>query len=122
MLQLSSTNFQLQLLAVLPDFSCFNCLLPTSNFNCNCTSGLLRLQLSSKFFFKFQVQWLFFFEVFFYLIINIWLLCLSNSLSIKNLAKFLIIKIAILSSKSSKLIATSTFYFQFQGYFVNFLH
>jgi hypothetical protein len=105
-LQLSSTNFQVQLLAVLPDFSGFNYLLPTFKFNCNYTSGLLRLQLSSTFF-LFQVQRLFFFGVFF--IINIYLLSLSNSLSIKNLAKFLIIKIAILSSMSSKLIATSMF-------------
>jgi hypothetical protein len=58
-LQLSSTNFQVQLLAVLPDFSGFNCLLPTFKFNCNCTSGLLRLQLSSTFF-LFQVQRVFF--------------------------------------------------------------
>jgi hypothetical protein len=44
-LQLSSTNYQVQLLAVLPDFSGFKCLLPIFKFNCNCTSGLLRLQL-----------------------------------------------------------------------------
>jgi hypothetical protein len=49
-LQLSSNNFQVQLLAVLPDFSRFNCLLPTIKFNCNCTSGLLMLQLSSSIF------------------------------------------------------------------------
>jgi hypothetical protein len=112
-LQMSSTNFQVQLLAVLPDFSGFNCLLPTFKFNCNCTSGLLRLQLSSTFVFKFQVQRLYFFGVFIwlstYLIIIIYLLSLSNSLSIKYLATFLILKIAIFRSKSSKLIATSTF-------------
>jgi hypothetical protein len=84
-LQLSSTNFQVQLLAVLPDISGFNCLLPTFKLNCKCTSGLLRLQLSFTFFF--QVQRLFFSE-FFYLIINNNLLSLSNSLSFKNLAKF----------------------------------
>jgi hypothetical protein len=87
-LQLSSTNFQFQLLDVLPDYSGYNCLLRFLNFKFN---GC------------------FFSEFFFNLIINIYLLSLSNSLSIKNLAKFLIIKIAILSSKSSKLIATSTF-------------
>jgi hypothetical protein len=102
-LQLSSTKFQVQLLAVLQDFSGFNCLLPTFKFNCNCTSSLLRLQLSSTFF----SSTVFFRSI--YLVINIYLLSLSNSLSIKNLAKFLILKIAILSSKSSKLIATSTF-------------
>jgi hypothetical protein len=104
-LQLSSTNFQVQLLAyfrtsqasivfyqlsssnvtVLPDYSGYNCILP-----------------------YFQVQRWFFFGVF-YLIINIYLLSLSNSLSTKYLKKFLIIKIAILSFKSSNLIATSTF-------------
>jgi hypothetical protein len=118
-LQLYSTNFQVQLLGVLTDYSGFNCLLSTFKFNCNCNSGLLRLQLSSTFFFNFKFNG-FFSE--FYLIINIYLLNLSNSLSIKNLAKFLIIKIAILSSKSSKLIANSTFQFQNQGYLVKFLH
>jgi hypothetical protein len=55
-LQLSSTNFQVQLLAILPDFSGFNCLLPIFKFNCNCTSGLLRLQLSSTFFLNFKLN------------------------------------------------------------------
>jgi hypothetical protein len=40
-LPLSTTNVQFQLLAVLQDFSGFNCLLPTSKFNCNCTYKLL---------------------------------------------------------------------------------
>jgi hypothetical protein len=84
-LQLSSTNFQVQLLAVLPNFSGFNCLLPAFKFNCNCTSVPLRLQLSSTFF---QGQRLFFSE-FLYLINNIYLLSLSNSLSMKNLEKFI---------------------------------
>jgi hypothetical protein len=82
-LQLSSTIFQVQLLAVLPDFSGFNCLLPIFKFNCNCTSGLLRLQLTTTFF-KFQVLRMFFRS--FYLVINIEILSLSNSLSTKNLA------------------------------------
>jgi hypothetical protein len=110
-LQLSSTNFQVQLLAVLPDFSGFNCLLPSFKFNCNCTSGLLRLQLSSTFFLissstGFFRSFYLVINLFDYLVINIYSLSLSNSLSFKNLAKFLI---AILSSKSSNLIATSTF-------------
>jgi hypothetical protein len=49
-LQLSSIIFQVHLLAVLPDFSGFDCLLPIFNFNYNCTPGLLRLQLFSTFF------------------------------------------------------------------------
>jgi hypothetical protein len=95
-------------------------------FNCSCTSVLLRLQLSSSIFSSsivtvlpdysgyncllrfFILSSTVFFRSF-YLVINIYLLSLRNSLSIKNLAKFLILKIAILSSKSSKLIATSTF-------------
>jgi hypothetical protein len=116
------------IVAVFQQFSGFNCLLPFSSSIVSCTSGLLRLQLSSSIFsssivtlfpnysgyncilrfFKLQIQRLFFSE-FFDLLINIYLLSLSNSLSIKNLAKSLILKIAILSSKSSKLIATSTF-------------
>jgi hypothetical protein len=64
-LKLSSTNFQVQLIAVIQDFSGFNCLLRIFKFNCNCTSGLLRLQLSSTFFY-FQVQRLFFFGVFYF--------------------------------------------------------
>jgi hypothetical protein len=62
-LQLFSTNFQVQLLAVLQDFSGFNCLLPNFKFICNCTSGLLRLQLSSTFFLC-QIQRLFFLKFF----------------------------------------------------------
>jgi hypothetical protein len=46
-LQLSSTIFQIRLLAVIQDFSGFNCLLPIFKFNCNCTSRLLMLQLFS---------------------------------------------------------------------------
>jgi hypothetical protein len=93
-LQLSSTKFQVQLLVVLLDFSGFNCLLPSFKFNCNCTSGLLRLQLSSTFF-NFKFNCCFFrnfylvISLFDYLIINIYLLSLSNSLSIKNLVTFL---------------------------------
>jgi hypothetical protein len=86
-LQLSYTNYKFQLLAILQDISGFNCLL--------------------RFFLYFKFNGVFF--GFFYLIINIYFLSLSNSLSIRNLAKFLILKIAILSSKSSKLIAASTF-------------
>jgi hypothetical protein len=63
--QLSSTNFQVQLLAVLPDLSGFNCLLPTFKFNCNCTSGLLRLQLSSTLFFLISSSTVVFFRSFF---------------------------------------------------------
>jgi hypothetical protein len=63
-IQLSFTNFQVQLLAVLPDFSGFNCLLPTFKFNCNCTYGLLRLQLFSTFFFLISSSTVVFFEVF----------------------------------------------------------
>jgi hypothetical protein len=55
-LQLSSTIFQVQLLAVLQESSCYIFLLPIFKFSCNCTSGLLRLQLFSTFFdhFKFN--------------------------------------------------------------------
>jgi hypothetical protein len=63
MLQLSSSIFQVQLLAVLQDFSGFNCLLQFFKFNCNCTSELLRLQLFSTFF-SYQVQRLLFFRTF----------------------------------------------------------
>jgi hypothetical protein len=63
-LQFSSTIFQVQLLAVLPDFSGFNCLLPIVKFNCNCTSGLLRLQLSSTSFWISSSTVVFFSEFF----------------------------------------------------------
>jgi hypothetical protein len=53
-LQLSSANFQVQLLAVLQNFSFYNCLLPIFKFDCNCTSGLLRLQYFSYYFIQFQ--------------------------------------------------------------------
>jgi hypothetical protein len=74
-LQLSSTDFQVQLLGVLPDFSGFNCLsrsivtvLPDySGYNC-----FLRLFFRN-----------------FYLVINIYLLILNNSLSIKNIARLI---------------------------------
>jgi hypothetical protein len=49
-LQLSSTNFQVQLLAVLQDFSGFNCLLPCFKFNCYLYFRDCRLQLSSSIF------------------------------------------------------------------------
>jgi hypothetical protein len=67
-LQLYSTNYQVQLLAVLMNFSGLNCLLPILKLNCNCTSGLLRLQSFSTVlnFFKFNG-----FLSVFYLIINI---------------------------------------------------
>jgi hypothetical protein len=109
-LQLSSTFFQVQLLTVLQDFSGFNCLLQTINLNfylyfrtsqasivfyqlpssiVSCTSRLIRLQLISTIFliFLFQFLRLLFSEFFF--VINIYLLSLSNSLSIKNLAEFI---------------------------------
>jgi hypothetical protein len=83
-LQLSSANFQVQMLAVLPDYSGYNC------FLC----------------FSFHVLRLFFLGGFI-LVINIQILSLSNSISTKYLEIFifdqLILKIAILSSQSSKL-------------------
>jgi hypothetical protein len=51
-------QFQYQLLALLHDISGFNCLLQFFKFNCNCTSGLLRLKLFSTVFY--QVQWFIF--------------------------------------------------------------
>jgi hypothetical protein len=112
-LQLSSSIFQVQLLAVIQDFSGFNCLLQFFKLNCNCTSGLLRLQLFSTIF-KISSSTVVFFRILI-LVINIYFLSLRKSLSIKNLEKFnssyLTLKIAILSSKSSKLIATSIFHF-----------
>jgi hypothetical protein len=43
-------HFQVQLLAVIQGFSGFNCFLPIFKFYCNCTSGILRLQLIFTFF------------------------------------------------------------------------
>jgi hypothetical protein len=83
-LQLSSTNFQVQLLAIPPDFLGFNCLL--SYFLSSIVTVLPDYSGYNCFLF-FQVQRLFCFGG--YLIINIYLLSLSNSLSIKNLAKFI---------------------------------
>jgi hypothetical protein len=51
-LKLSSTNFQVKLIAVIQDFSGFNCLLPYFQFNCTCTSKIIRLQLFSTVFFQ----------------------------------------------------------------------
>jgi hypothetical protein len=83
-LQLSSTNFQVQLFSVVQDISVYNCLLPFfstsivtvlpdySGYDC-----FLRFQSSSGVYFS---------EL--YLLINIYLLSLSNSSSTKNLATF----------------------------------
>jgi hypothetical protein len=85
----------------------FNCLLPIFKFNCYLYFRTSQASIVFYGFLSFKFNCCFFRR--FYLIINIYLLSLSNSLSIKNLAQFLILKIAILRSKSSKLIETSTF-------------
>jgi hypothetical protein len=66
-------HFQVKLLALFQDISGFNCLLPFFKFNCNCNSGLLRLQLFSTFLYQVQRGFLEF-----YLVINIKLFSLSN--------------------------------------------
>jgi hypothetical protein len=83
-LQLPSTIFQIQLLAVLQDFSGFNCLLPIFEFNCylyfRTSQVTIVFYVFSKFNGCFSFRVLFGYQH---------LLSLSDSPSIKNLAKFI---------------------------------
>jgi hypothetical protein len=86
-LQLSSTIFQVKLLAVLPDLSGCNCLLP--HFQVQLLLYIWTTQVITVFYAFFQVQRLVLFRSFILnLVINIKLPSLSSSLSIKNLATF----------------------------------